>query len=216
VVNYPSAAIPFTRTVEYKHFPNQPSDVSTEKTVIVHERTTDNGEPYYPVPNPKNNAVYLQYQKLAETESGKTVFVGRLASYKYFNMDQAVLNALEVFDSLLIEADNKKKTVARVKTVNESKDPESSGTPQTLKTVENSSPVSPQIGSPKTHGSPYSILILVVLIVAVVGIVWYRGDVSGLLRLCWTSHGLQRAGIASGAECLVMETTGSIFKSHTF
>jgi len=105
VVNYPSAEIPYTRTVEYKHFPNQPNDdddssQKSKRTILVHERTTDKGEPYYPVPNERNHAVYSEYKKLAESSSisGKVMFIGRLASYKYFNMDQAVLNALEEFD----------------------------------------------------------------------------------------------------------------------
>merc|ERR1719399_94950 len=70
VVNHPSSDVPFTRIVEYK-----------------------------PVPNPENRALYERYRALAEKESD-VCFVGRLASYKYFNMDQAILNALEMFDSL--------------------------------------------------------------------------------------------------------------------
>ena len=57
------------------------------------------GDPYYPVPNPDNRALYEKYREMAEQEPG-VAFVGRLASYKYFNMDQAILNALEMFDNL--------------------------------------------------------------------------------------------------------------------
>merc|ERR1711892_205455 len=57
------------------------------------------GDPYYPVPNPANHALYEQYRELAEKEEG-VCFVGRLASYKYFNMDQAILNALEIYDNM--------------------------------------------------------------------------------------------------------------------
>ena len=102
MVNYPSLDVNFTRIAEYKHTPNQPkSAVSPDNpwTVIVREYSTDKGDPYYPVPNKKNHELYEKYQKLAEAEKG-TVFVGRLASYKYFNMDEAVLNALELFDKL--------------------------------------------------------------------------------------------------------------------
>jgi len=102
VVNYPSPDVEFTRIVEYKHVPNQPQAVREGKvkgTLIAKETSSDVGDPYYPVPNPKNNELYEKYRALAEKEPG-VVFVGRLASYKYFNMDQAILNALEMFDNL--------------------------------------------------------------------------------------------------------------------
>ena len=70
--------------------------------MLLQEYSTDVGDPYYPVPNPRNQELYAKYQRLAEQEEGVT-FVGRLASYKYFNMDQAILNALELFDKLVEE-----------------------------------------------------------------------------------------------------------------
>ena len=60
------------------------------------------------MPNPRNQQLYAKYQTLAAQESGVT-FVGRLASYKYFNMDQAILNALELFDQLVSEKKISKK-----------------------------------------------------------------------------------------------------------
>jgi UDP-galactopyranose mutase len=100
VVNYPSPDVPFTRVVEYKHTPNQPSATHRSAgTLIAREFSCADGEPYYPVPNPENGALYDKYATLAEKEEG-VCFVGRLASYKYFNMDQAILNALEMFDNL--------------------------------------------------------------------------------------------------------------------
>jgi len=102
VVNHPGPDTPFTRVVEYKHTPNQPTTGHTgdvSGTLIAREYSTDVGEPYYPVPNPENRALYESYAELAAKEDG-VAFVGRLASYKYFNMDQAVLNALEMFDNL--------------------------------------------------------------------------------------------------------------------
>jgi UDP-galactopyranose mutase len=100
VVNYPSPDVPFTRVVEYKHTPNQPSATHRSAgTLIAREFSCADGEPYYPVPNPENGALYDKYAALAEKEEG-VCFVGRLASYKYFNMDQAILNALEMFDNL--------------------------------------------------------------------------------------------------------------------
>jgi len=102
VVNYPSPDVKFTRIVEYKHVPNQTEAVKEGKvkgSIIAREFSSAEGEPYYPVPNPDNQALYEKYRALAEKEEG-VCFVGRLASYKYFNMDQAILNALEIFDNL--------------------------------------------------------------------------------------------------------------------
>ena len=93
VVNYPEPDVPFTRIVEYKHFLNQQSD----HTVIMKEVTTDDGEPYYPVPNEKNLRLYEEYKRHASQEKN-VHFLGRLANYKYFNMDTAILNSLEYFD----------------------------------------------------------------------------------------------------------------------
>jgi UDP-galactopyranose mutase len=98
VVNYPEIKYPFTRIVEYKHFLNQKSD----HTIIVKETTNDIGEPYYPIPNQRNMELYNKYKELAEQETN-VHFIGRLASYKYFNMDQAILNALDYFDKHLIK-----------------------------------------------------------------------------------------------------------------
>jgi len=99
VVNYPEANVAFTRIVEYKHFLNQ----SSPHTTIVREYTTDVGEPYYPVPNRVNQELYMRYKELAETETreNNVHFLGRLANYKYFNMDQAIANALEYFKIFL-------------------------------------------------------------------------------------------------------------------
>jgi len=95
VVNYPELNVPFTRIVEYKHFLHQKSD----HTTIVKEITTDVGEPYYPVPNKRNQDLYENYKILAQNEmrSKNIHFIGRLANYKYFNMDQAISNSLEYF-----------------------------------------------------------------------------------------------------------------------
>ncbi|GAB5369440.1 hypothetical protein AAMO2058_001404800 [Amorphochlora amoebiformis] len=93
VVNYPGKEVPFTRIVEYKHFLNQ----QCPHTVIVKETTTDKGDPYYPVLNERNMTLFKKYKKLSDAEKD-VHFVGRLANYKYFNMDQAILNALEYFD----------------------------------------------------------------------------------------------------------------------
>nr|XP_026690485.1 uncharacterized protein LOC113474273 [Ciona intestinalis] len=98
IVNYPEDNVPFTRMVEYKHFLNQ----SSKHTVTVSETSNDHGDPYYPVPNKKNMDLYERYRQLAvKEEEGKNVhFVGRLANYKYMNMDQAIRNALDFFDRI--------------------------------------------------------------------------------------------------------------------
>jgi len=92
VVNYLENDVEYTRIVEYKHFLNQHS----QHTTIVKEVTKEKGEPYYPVPNEKNLALYDKYSKLAEKEKN-VFFIGRLASYKYFNMDQAIKNSLDFY-----------------------------------------------------------------------------------------------------------------------
>jgi UDP-galactopyranose mutase len=100
VVNYPELNVPFTRIVEYKHFLNQTS----KDTVIVIETSTDKGEPYYPVPTKSNLSLYEKYKKLAlaEETSKNVFFVGRLANYKYFNMDETIHNALVFFETKLL------------------------------------------------------------------------------------------------------------------
>lgn len=95
VVNYPGNEVEFTRIVEYKHFGNQQSPT----TSVVKEYTIDEGEPYYPVPNEKNQEIYAKYKAEADKLTD-VYFVGRLANYKYFNMDQAFRNALDLFQEL--------------------------------------------------------------------------------------------------------------------
>ena len=101
VVNYPSINDEFTRIVEYKHFLNQKSN----DTVIVYEITTDNGEPFYPIPNKRNLDLFNDYKKFINNEKN-VHFIGRLANYKYFNMDAAILNSLEYFDNFFTKKYN--------------------------------------------------------------------------------------------------------------
>lgn len=95
VVNYPGTEVEFTRIIEYKHFGNQKS----MKTTIVKEFTVDEGEPYYPVLNERNRRIYDKYNQEAQALTD-VFFVGRLANYKYFNMDEAFKNAMDLFESL--------------------------------------------------------------------------------------------------------------------
>jgi UDP-galactopyranose mutase len=102
-VNFPDAATPHTRITEYKHLPNQDTAsgrLHVPSTVLMTEFSSGEGEPFYPVPAPANRDLYERYRAAAAAERG-VVFVGRLASYKYFNMDQAILAALETADTFL-------------------------------------------------------------------------------------------------------------------
>lgn len=104
VVNYPGTEVDFTRIIEYKHFGHQ----KAPNTVIVKEYTVDSGEPFYPVPNQRNQEIYERYRKDAE-QLKNIYFVGRLANYKYFNMDQAFKNALDLFHELEIKRKERKR-----------------------------------------------------------------------------------------------------------
>jgi UDP-galactopyranose mutase len=97
VVNYPDSNIPYTRITEYKHLLNQ----NSPHTLIVKETSTDIGEPYYPIPNSINLELYEKYKELSYNEKN-VYFVGRLANYKYFNMDGAIRNALDFFENSIV------------------------------------------------------------------------------------------------------------------
>jgi len=91
VVNYPNDYA-YTRITEFKHFYFQKHD----RTTICYEFPKAKGDPYYPIPKPEYHEIYLRYKK--EAEKLKNVyFVGRLAEYRYLNMDQVVDQALELF-----------------------------------------------------------------------------------------------------------------------
>jgi UDP-galactopyranose mutase len=92
VVNYPSEDVPFTRISEYKHLTGQTSPVTT----VTYEYPSAEGDPYYPIPRPENQELYKQYEALADATDNVT-FVGRLATYRYYNMDQIVGQALATF-----------------------------------------------------------------------------------------------------------------------
>lgn len=92
VVNYPNEKVPYTRVTEFKHLTGQ----EHSKTSLVYEFPRAEGDPYYPVPRPENALIYKQYQQLAEQTPG-VYFVGRLATYKYYNMDQVTAQALSTY-----------------------------------------------------------------------------------------------------------------------
>jgi UDP-galactopyranose mutase len=93
-VNYPNDHA-FTRITEIKHLTGE----LHPGTSIVREYPQAEGDPYYPVPRPENEALYQRYKELAKQQSGVS-FVGRLAQYRYLNMDQVVEAALRVGRSL--------------------------------------------------------------------------------------------------------------------
>ena len=96
VVNEPSPDVPWTRTTEFKHLTGQ----QHPQTSICREFPAADGDPYYPVPRPENAALYARYQELADRTPDVT-FVGRLATYRYYNMDQVVGQALAASRRLL-------------------------------------------------------------------------------------------------------------------
>ena len=97
VVNHPAEDVPYTRVTEFKHLTGQ----EHASTSICYEFPAAEGDPYYPVPRPENAALYQHYQALADATPGVT-FVGRLATYRYYNMDQVVGQALAAYQRLLL------------------------------------------------------------------------------------------------------------------
>lgn len=94
VVNFPNEN-PYTRCTEFKYLTGQ----EHPKTSVVYEYPRAKGDPYYPVPRPENAAMYQQYRALAE-RTANVHFSGRLATYKYYNMDQVVAQSLTLFKKL--------------------------------------------------------------------------------------------------------------------
>jgi UDP-galactopyranose mutase len=91
VINYPNDQA-YTRVTEFKYLSGQ----EHPKTTLVYEYATDDGDPYYPVPRPENAARYRKYEDLA-AQTPDVHFLGRLGTYKYYNMDQVVAQALTLY-----------------------------------------------------------------------------------------------------------------------
>ena len=96
VVNYPSPEVAYTRITEYKHLTGQ----SARQTSISYEFPCAEGDPYYPIPRAENQALYRRYEALADALPDVS-FVGRLATYRYYNMDQVVGQALATYRRLV-------------------------------------------------------------------------------------------------------------------
>jgi UDP-galactopyranose mutase len=93
-INFPNEH-PYTRVTEFKHLTGQ----EHAKTSVVYEYPRAEGDPYYPVPRPENAALYEKYRELTKSQT-RVHFVGRLATYRYYNMDQVVAQALKLYAEL--------------------------------------------------------------------------------------------------------------------
>ncbi len=101
MVNYTDRETPYTRIIEHKHF-----EFGTQpKTMITKEYSTnwqEGMEPYYPINDAKNQELYQKYEKLAKKE-GNVIFGGRLAEYKYYDMDKVIESAFKLIEKELAQ-----------------------------------------------------------------------------------------------------------------
>jgi len=101
-VNYPNN-YDFTRTTEFKHFLPSKSESTTVAFEFPQQFVRGLNEPYYPIPSPENELIVRQYQAQAEKIANNVQFIGRLAEYKYYNMDQIVGVALSFFENKIVK-----------------------------------------------------------------------------------------------------------------
>jgi UDP-galactopyranose mutase len=108
-INYPNN-FNYTRSVEIKHVTRQ----KHANTVVSYEYSKGTGDPYYPIPSKESEDLYKRYKTLADLEcqKNKTYFVGRLATYRYLNTDQALEMGIEAFNKICLDFANEKKRVA--------------------------------------------------------------------------------------------------------
>jgi UDP-galactopyranose mutase len=107
VVNFPQTQ-DYTRVTEYKHLTGQRH---VSRTSLTYEYPSDSGDPFYPVPNAASAALFKRYQTLADKQAD-VWFVGRLATYRYYNMDQVVAQALSTFARIDQQLSPSKKTAS--------------------------------------------------------------------------------------------------------
>ena len=111
MVNYPQTE-DYTRITEYKYLTGQ----EHAKTALTYEYPSAEGDPYYPIPKPENQELFKKYEQLA-LATPDVWFVGRLATYRYYNMDQIVGQALATFrrinDSIPISGEGPPTTASR-------------------------------------------------------------------------------------------------------
>ncbi|MCG1020137.1 UDP-galactopyranose mutase [Sutcliffiella horikoshii] len=97
IINYPND-YDFTRVTEYKHLTGQKHN----KTTIVYEYSSKDGDPFYPIPKDENISLYQKYKTEAD-KLNNVWFIGRLGTYRYYNMDQVVAQALTLFETELVK-----------------------------------------------------------------------------------------------------------------
>jgi len=99
VINYPDLTVPYTRIIEFKYF--NPQKEVVKKTIIAKEYPKSKGEPYYPVPRERNQKVFAKYLAQSKDLQKKGIyFAGRLGTYRYLNMDQAIAEALKLGEEI--------------------------------------------------------------------------------------------------------------------
>jgi UDP-galactopyranose mutase len=111
-VNYPSETVAYTRITEFGHLTGE----AGAQTSIVYEYPEAKGDPYYPIPRPENQALFKRYEGLAQETD--TIFVGRLATYRYLNMDQVIGQALAAYRRMrpsLVQSDTPAVQLAEAK-----------------------------------------------------------------------------------------------------
>jgi UDP-galactopyranose mutase len=99
VINFPDLTVPYTRIIEFKYF--DPTAAETKHSIIAKEYPKSKGEPYYPVPRARNGHVLAKYlAEAGELEKSGVYFAGRLGTYRYLNMDQAVAEATKLAEKI--------------------------------------------------------------------------------------------------------------------
>ncbi len=110
VINYTEKSIPYTRIIEHKHFNPKPNQIKTVITKEYPQSYDISKEPYYPINNQKNQKIYDQYLILSRSYTN-VIFGGRLAEYKYYNMDQAIASAFAAVKKELIDSKRQTKHI---------------------------------------------------------------------------------------------------------
>lgn len=107
VVNYTGKEVPYTRVIEHKHFESVKNNPKTVVTYEYPDNWTPEKDAYYVINDEKNNAIAEQYRELAKKEKN-VIFGGRLASYKYYDMDDVIKEAFEIMNNELISSKHTK------------------------------------------------------------------------------------------------------------
>jgi UDP-galactopyranose mutase len=91
-INYTNKEVPFTRSIEHRHFY---PDLKVKGTIVTKEYPADNGEPFYPIGDEKNKMLYLEYKDMASQKRPEIIFGGRLGNYQYYDMHQVIGQAMK-------------------------------------------------------------------------------------------------------------------------